>query len=332
MPGTRSFATGSFALHLDGVSCGFLKAVDGGDISAEVISEPQGSAQFIKKHIGPPKYEDFQLQFGFGMSKVLYDWIAASWKQNYARKNGSIVSTDFKLTPISERQFTNALITETTIPPLDASAKDPAFLTVKFSPEYTRTAKASGTAGKVVADKQKVFLPSNFRLEIDGLDCSKVNKVDALTVKQTVSTDDIGDARDYTKEPGKLEFPNLKITLAAVSAPTWNAWFEDFVVKGNNGDSNEKSGAIVLLAPDRKAELARITLHNLGIFALRHQRQVANDEAVQRLTAELYCEQMELKVGAAAAAVKTVQTASRSVVPPAPVSTLRPDRPAEPMR
>ena len=55
------------------------------------------------------------VQFGFTMATAMYEWIRASWKQNYARKDGSIVTTDPKLTPVSELQFTNALITETTI-------------------------------------------------------------------------------------------------------------------------------------------------------------------------------------------------------------------------
>ena len=71
MPGTRSFAAGRFALELDGVSCGFLKAADGGDLSADVISEPGGPAGFAKKHIGQPKYEDFELQAGFDLAKPL---------------------------------------------------------------------------------------------------------------------------------------------------------------------------------------------------------------------------------------------------------------------
>ena len=61
----------------------------------------------------------------------------------------------------------------------------------------------------VKSPAQKQFLPSNFRLEIDGLDCTKVSKIDSFTVKQPIQTDDIGDKRDYKKEPGKLEFPNL---------------------------------------------------------------------------------------------------------------------------
>jgi hypothetical protein len=100
------------------------------------------------------------------------------------------------------------------------------------------------------------------------------------------------------------------------------------VVNGNNGDANEKSGELVLLAFDRKTEFARIKLHNLGICALR-RRHVANDDAVKKVTAELYCERMELQVGAAVPAGKTEP---RLVAPPAPVSTLRAGRTVGPIR
>jgi phage tail-like protein len=296
MAGTRSYVSGNFFFNLDGVKCGFVKAVDGGDISAEVIEEKLQAGTFTNKHIGQPKYEDIVLTIGFEMAQNVYDWIAASWQMNYARKNGSIVVTDPSFVAKSERQFFNALITEVTIPALDAASKEAGYLTVSYSPEYTREVKA---AGKLIAPKpaaQKRFLPSNFRLEIDGLDCSKVNKIDSFTVKQTVTTDDIGDAREMQKEPGKLEFPNLRITLAESAAATWVAWFEDFVIKGNCDDAHEKSGAIVFLSPNRQQELGRIVLHNLGIFALRRQAGTTGQQ-ISRIVAELYCERMELQVG-----------------------------------
>jgi phage tail-like protein len=294
MAGTRSFTAGNFVFNLQGVNCGFVKSVDGGGVSADVIEEPDRPGIFTTKHIGQPKYEDIQLTIGFGTAQTLYDWIAASWKQNYTRKDGSIVVTDATLQAKSEREFFHALITEVTIPALDGSSKDAAYLTVKFSPEYTREGKANGkvTPGKTPA--QKLFVASSFRLELDGIDCSKVGKIDSFTVKQSFIADDIGDARDIQKKPGRLEFPNLRVTIAEAGAATWTAWFEDFVIKGNNDDAHEKSGAIVFLAPNRKDELGRVILHNVGIFALRHE---AATEKISHVVAELYCEQMELQVG-----------------------------------
>ena len=314
MAGTRSYAAGNFFFNLDGVKCGFVKAVDGGAISAEVIEEKVGPDYFTKKHIGQPKYEDIVLTLGFEMVQNVYDWIAASWKQDYARKDGSIVATDATLQAKSERQFYNALINEVTFPALDAASKDVANLTVKFAPEYTRSVKA---AGKLIAPKpaaQKRFVPSNFRLEIDGIDCTKVSKIDSFTVKQTITTDDIGKARDVVIDPGRLDFPDLRVTIAEAGAATWDAWFEDFVIKGDNDDSKEKRGRIVFLAPDRKQELGRIELFNLGIFGLRHQ--AAAGDAVSRVVADLYCERMELQIGKPVAPEKPQ-------APPAPTPIVR---------
>ena len=53
-------------MYLDGKEAGFVKAVDGGAIPAEVIHEPSGSSFFVKKHIGAPKYEELMLQFTSG--------------------------------------------------------------------------------------------------------------------------------------------------------------------------------------------------------------------------------------------------------------------------
>jgi hypothetical protein len=140
---------------------------------------------------------------------------------------------------------------------------------------------------------QKQFLPSNFRLEIDGLDCTKVNKIDAFTVKQTVAGSQVGASRDFAKTSSKVEFPNLKISIAASAAESWQKWFESFVVQGRNDDGSEKSGKLVLLSANRADTLAEIKLQNMGIFALRQANTGSAGDNVNRLEAELYVERME---------------------------------------
>ena len=292
----RSYVAGNFQLVLDGVKTGFLKSVEGGGAVAEVISEPQGSSPYFKKHIGPVGYEPFALRFALSIANDVYDWINASWTGNYQRKNGAIVTTDQKLTAVSQREFFNALITETQIPALDGSSKEPGYLTIKFAPEYTRTSKASGKVTGQTNSKQKLWLPSNFRVQIDGLDCTRVRSVESFTVKQSVATDDIGDARDFLKEPGKLEFPNLAITVMESSAKSWFDWFESFVVKGNSEDKKEKNGSIALLSANLKEELLRVDLFNVGIFKIAQDTAEANSDRVASVTAHLYCERMELHV------------------------------------
>lgn len=292
----RSYVAGSYFLNLDNVKCGFLKSVDGGSAYADVINEQIGPSAFTRKHIGQPKYEDFSLRIGFSMSKAVYDWISASWNMSYMRKNGSIQAADYRGDVKTQREFFNALITETGIPACDGASKEPGYLTLKFAPEYTRySPKVGGSLGAFTSKQQKSWLPSNFRLEIDGLDCTRVNKIDAFTVKQTVATGDIGDARDYLREPGKLEFPNLKITLSQASSQSWLDWFEDFVISGNNGNDKEKNGSLVFLSHDLKTEFARITFSNIGIFKFEEHDQ-SNSDTVPRVSAHLYVEQMQLTV------------------------------------
>ncbi|HWI62853.1 MAG TPA: phage tail protein [Symbiobacteriaceae bacterium] len=294
----RTYVGGNNILEIDGVQTGFVKSVAGGHTYAEVINEAAGPDYFVRKHIGQPKYEDFTLQIGFSMTKAVYDWIGASWKMNYQRKNGAIVLADYNFKPVSKREFTNALITETTVPAMDASSKEPGYLTVKLAPEFVRFGKVSGDKANAAAgkpDAQKSWLPSNFRLEIDGLDASKVNKIDAFTVKQQAVQDSVGDARDAQREPGKLEFPNLLLTLPVSSADDWIAWHEDFVIKGNNGQDKEKNGTLYLLATNRQDVLATIKFYNMGVVAIREAVSESASDTIARYEVELYVERMEFE-------------------------------------
>ena len=284
----RIGAPANFQLVLDGVRLGFLKSVDGGLPVAAVVSEKADSL-IPKKHIGSISYSPLVLQCGPGISPVLFDWINASWTGKAQRKDGSIVTADVSLAAVSQRDFIHALITETTIPALGGS-KDPVHLTVTLAPEYTRDSKPSGkVTGEPV--RQKLWVASNFRITIDGLDCTRVMRVDTLTVRQAIV--EAGDVRAGS-QPGPLDFPNLKITFSQASSETWFAWFEDFVVKGNNDHSKEKNGSIALLSADLKDEMLRIDLFGLGIFALGPEKTDTDSDRVSAVTAQMYCERMEL--------------------------------------
>jgi hypothetical protein len=210
----------------------------------------------------------------------------------------------------------SALLTEVTVPKMDAAAKEPAYLTVKLAPELVRVKKGDGKAtGELGKNEQKQFLPSNFRVTIDGLDCTKIVSVDALTVKQATVADDIGDARDHELERGNIEFPNLKIALAASAAESWRTWFADFVINGDNGEENEKSGKIELLSPNRQTVLATITLLNLGIYRLDDDWTGAESaDKVRRVRADLYCERMQFGIGQPKAVVRDVSDRVGSII------------------
>lgn len=293
MTRARSSAAGRFLLALDGVESGFLKSVAGGAVTADVVSA-HGGGYYDEKHLGEVRYEPVTLRLDLSLAHAVYDWITATWTGKAQRHDASIVAVSAQLKAISERTFSRALLTEATIPAADAAAKEAAFLAVKLAPEEVRTAKGSGAAVKAPVSKQKAFLPSNFKLAIDKLDCSKVSKIDSFTVKQTTAPEAGGDVRVARRAPSRVEFPNLRISLAESSAQTWNAWLEDFVVKGNNDSTKERNGTLSFLTPDHTSTLLEVKLFNLGIFRLA--AEAGGAEHIARLQADLYCERMELKV------------------------------------
>jgi hypothetical protein len=238
-----------------------------------------------------PKYEAFEIPIGVAASTGLFDWVADSWGANPEARDGALLGVDFNFNIKSEVGFAGALVAETEIPALVAASKEAGHLTVRFQPEFIDVKTAAGKLS-LIQSKQKLWRTANFRLQIGGLDCSKVSRIESFTVKRKINMMTEGSG-EVSLTPDTVEFPNLKITLSTVSSPTWVDWHESFVVNGNNGDSFELSGAISFLSNDFKTELSRIDLHHLGIIRLASNP----GDGMARVTAELYCEEMVLGPG-----------------------------------
>jgi hypothetical protein len=291
----RSYSAGHFMLSLDGEPA-VLKDFDGGNIKGEVVTVNMGPENLAMKHLATVKYEPFTINVGMSMGKALYEWIKASLDKAHIRKTGFVVAGSYDYKAQGYRHFSEALITEITIPAFDGSSKDGGFFTVKFQPEKIEYQKGDDADLKgVVNGKQKRWLCSNFRLRMGNLDCTKVSKIDAITIKQGVVQDDIGEMRTSEVIPSKLEIPNLKITFSARTAQTWVDWHKSFVIDGKCSQGDELSGAIEFLSPDGQT-MGSLDLFQCGIFSLQQEKLEANKDGVARMVAELYCEGMALNL------------------------------------
>lgn len=287
----RAPVSGRFALELEAAMAGFIPSLEGGDATADVVEEA-GESCAPGKHIANLRYEDIQISCGTGMSASFYQWLQTVPSCDLTRKSGAILGVNFNFKEITRLDFTDALITEFGMPALDAASKDPALITVKLSPESTRRQKGSGrTITPCGTSKQKKWLASNFRLTIDGLDGKKVSAVDALTIRQSAAS----------REQGKLEIPNLAVTLPESAAQSFFDWHQDFVINGNNGSESEKNGMLEYLNPNLAEALFTITFQHLGIFKLAAEKVEAGSENIRRVKAEMYCEQMTFKFAPGAA-------------------------------
>jgi hypothetical protein len=307
----QGYVAGHHQLELAGLAAGYLDSWEGGNATSDVVVEKVGPDQIAHKHIAGVKYEDIAFNCGAGMSKDLYEWIKAMIDRKFTRQNGAMVTSDFNFKEVARLNFFNALMTEVGFPALDASSKDPAMFSIRVTPEYTRRQKGSGTSGHK-GQVQKRWPSSSFRLQIDKLDCTRVNKIEALTMKQQVVAHSAGASRDYQTEPSHLEISNLAVTLLEANAEAFYNWHESFVIKGNNGPDEERSGTLEFLAPDLKEVLFTLELKNLGIFRLTPEKVEAGSENIRRVKAEMYCQEVAFGYGSGVTAAAAVKLAAVS--------------------
>jgi hypothetical protein len=161
-------------------------------------------------------------------------------------------------------------------------------------------AKGDGTAiASELGLKQKTWMASNFRVQLGNLPCQRISKIDAFTIKLGVTEQEaVGMSRIPQMGVPRVEFPNLIVTFGAADAPDWEKWFQDFVVKGNNGQDKELTGIIEFLDPTLTTVVGSIALKQVGIFALREETTESGSDKIARYVAELYVEAMTLEIKA----------------------------------
>jgi phage tail-like protein len=243
------------------------------------------------------KYETISVTAGADMPRPLANWMIDTLNLKYSRKNGAVLGLDYNFKEVTRRSFFNGLLTEVVFPELDAASKEPAYITLKISPEYTRVSTTSGaTMTAAEAPTIKKAVSSNFRVTIDGLDMSHVTKVEAIDVKMKVASASVGEQRDYEKLPANLEFPNIVFYIAEDHSDSIAKWHEDFVVNGHNTQDKEKNGRIDVLAANLQQIIYSLELKNLGMTRFTAE-PMASDDKARRVRVEMYVEQVRFAPG-----------------------------------
>jgi phage tail-like protein len=290
--GGRGLSGSRYALELDGTNVGYVRSVGGGAAISDVVNEKVGPDGIVKKHLARVQYEDIRLEMGLDMDPAVYDWIARTWKRQQSRKPGAVVGLDSNGKTLSRMEFTNALLTEVALPAMDASAKAPGLMSLKITPERIRFSQG-GSATIAFSPRQKTWLPANFRLTIDGLDCTRVNKIEAFAVTQKTPGQTVGESRRLDRTPVQLQIPDLRVTLAASHSSDWVNWHNDFVIKGSNGQDRLKKGTLTYLTPDLKDELGHVDITGIGIWRLAPETATSSSQQISRVIADLFCTTMD---------------------------------------
>jgi len=284
-----------FLLELDGQLAGRFFDFKGGGFIADVIllSNP---GLMTHKQIDDPDFHEMVLACGTGMSRSFYDWISSTFQQEYARRSGAIITLDRFSKPTARLNFQRALVTSLAMPALDASSKDPAYMTVTIKPERTSSIgpTASQSVGAYSSAIPKAWETSSFRIKIDGLEteCQHVTKIEALRLKQGIVKSHAGERRHREIEPAAIEVSDLVFELPKSFTGRFDQWFKSSVVEGQNPGDEERNGTLDFLAPRTATSYFGLKLNGLQIY--RMTRSGASIKFV------MHCTKMEFSASGAA--------------------------------
>ena len=134
---------------------------------------------------------------------------------------------------------------------------------------------------------QRRWLSSDFRLQIDGVDCSGVSRVEPIHIQVHV-------AENLAAGSAFLEIDNVVLTVAASHSQDFRYWHDDFVIQGNNAENKEKSGALDLLTPNLNDSFFTLLFNHLGILRCRQEKS-PDVGKIASIRVEMYCEEITLK-------------------------------------
>src|SRR5512141_2638680 len=96
MAGKRSYTAGNFELQIDGhATTAYIKSVEGGLMKQNLVDEPIGPENHRIKHASTIDIDPFSIEFGLSGAQEVVQWIQASWRKQYGRRNGQVSHADF---------------------------------------------------------------------------------------------------------------------------------------------------------------------------------------------------------------------------------------------
>ena len=315
---TRTYAT-SQALSINGATCTELVQWSGGDPSATIVVESNGSP--AKKHVGTWAYAPIVVEVSVPLSAALQNSLVGLCTNSATNQTLLLTDLDGK-----QLQANNAQLVEARFPALDAASKDSWHLTLVFRPESVQPI-AGGTATPGGGGSRARASSSDFRVTLAGLPGNRISRVEPFTISRAAAADSVGAQRDLTAAFGATQIPDLSFTLSYPDAADWATWGNDFLVQGHSTDIQEKSGSIEILGPDLQTVLLPLQLSHVGFKRLARVPGPA-DSGIQRLRADLYCEAITLAASPAAAGTAPASTGATPAASEPPAATTPAPAPA----
>jgi hypothetical protein len=291
----RAYSAAHFGLELgNGEDIGLVRSIEGGGVTAEVMTYQFGEAYDVWRQLGKPKYEDIKLQVGMSMSDTFYTWMSEFFSGAGSRKSGAIVAADFWYMERARREFTEALITEITIPKFDGGDKNAAYMNVTMAPEKVNFVKGRNVKLQYSYNPQhqKLWTACNFALTIDAFKdkLCRVAKIDSFTIKQKAIDYHMGERREPIKIPSRVEYPNISFYIPEVDA---QVIIDEFMKHADKGEATGTGLTGEITTHDNgKTALISIHLYGLHLKSATPDKSDATSEEIKMVKFEMGVERM----------------------------------------
>ena len=290
----RGFAGAQFALEIGPevgppIQCGFVQSVDGGNFKSEAIDNKIGLNQNVAKIPGKPKVDDITITMGLSVLPLIFPTIYDRTRNRTNRVSGAIVGMDREGGEQTRRTFQRAIVTEIGLPALKAGQGQAANITIKVSPELLKyeTGRQSKAPPNLFGSNelfaQKQANTADFSFQIDGISQPfnmKTAAVEAFTIKQNVIEHPIGSQLEPRKEFGRIEFPNLVMTISqrAEWIKPMMDWY-DKSIRNQNFLGERRTGTLVYQSATGQ-EYLRFDLDGVRIVAVEMSKHAGGSEEI----------------------------------------------------
>jgi hypothetical protein len=297
MAGTRGNAASRILFIIDDEP-NLIKKVAGGNMKAETVTMNLGTDKKPIHTISNVTSDELTAEIGFSMGGSMLQWFNAFMDNDVMEKQGSIQFGNQKQQVTSIIDARDLWLTEISFPACDASSKDSAFIEFKCrGEEYTRKAGDNAAMQASTNFDQKGFMAANFSLSVGDLDCSKVKKTGKITCKMKLQQNPVGSQRIMELVPTVCELGDFEVTIDRVTEASWVQYYEDFVIKGNCGQSNMVNATLEYKTQNLEKTLATIEMTGMSPFELKHADVEAQKDAVGELTIKFKVEDYTIKMG-----------------------------------
>lgn len=274
-----AYTSSKTALLASGQQLGFLKSSTCGSVEAEAARQSIESKFPDPKQIGKAQYAPCQFTFAWAMHPSLYAWISDAMEGKSSPKDLTIQNLTYDYKESSVLVLSQAVITEFSLPSLDAASNEAAYMTMTVQPQSVLAKAGSGAATTATGTSStKAWLRSGFKLDVGT---SAVNGLVKLS----------GFGFDLPVGMQRPLFRELTVAVGESDPAPFEKMLQSFVLDGANSSSFEKSGKLTLMNAGLTT-LGTLTLNGIGMSAgdLSGTLENPGDNAAMRRRYTLYVE------------------------------------------